>query len=479
MGMFEATLGMPMSTVTTNGMPAVDVTGSKVLDLFYNIGSSRNNPGITSTFYSALGHDPLLSLKCLFWARDVRGGAGERQTFRTIIKELENSHPNYVIANMVNIAEYGRWDDLLIFTRSDVKAAAYKTIYTALMNGNGLCAKWMPRKGNVAVELRNAMKMTPKRYRKLLVGLSNTVEQKLCAQEFTAIEYGKLPSVASARYQAAFQRHDPQGYTAYKDALKDGTQKINANAVFPHDVLRPLFSGKGEVEVVTAQWAALPNYVGDRKILPISDVSGSMTCKASGSLTCLDVSISLGLYLADKNTGSFNGVIGTFHSEPALYKVEGDIAAKVNTITHAAWGGSTNIEKTFQMVLKHATTHNVPAEDMPEAIMILSDMQFDQAHGRYDYVQSQHVADWSPTVIQMIKKQYEDAGYKMPLLVFWNLNAGYGNQPGTAYENGVVMISGFSPAIMKAVLAGDFDNISPESLMLDVLNSQRYSAVVV
>ena len=474
MGMFEATLGLPVRVETTNGMAALDVTGSKVLDLFYNIGSSRNNPEIVSTFYQAFGHDPLLAMKCLFWARDVRGGAGERKVFRDLMVSLESSHPMVVKKNIKLIPEMGRWDDLFVFTRPDIKSAAFELIEVALKAGNGLCAKWMPRKGADAVLLRNFMGLSPKAYRKLLVGLSNTVEQKLCAQEFTAIEYGKLPSVASSRYQATFGRHDPAGYSKYKEGLAKGTEKINAGAVFPHDVLRPLFSGKGEPEVVTAQWNALPNYVGDKRILPISDVSGSMTCTASGSLTCLDISISLGLYLADKNTGGFHGVVGTFDDTPALYKLEGDIVTKVNTIRHAPWGGSTNIEGTFQAVLSHAKRNAVPAEDMPEVILILSDMQFNQATGN-----TRGRSTYNPTVIEMIRSQFQDAGYTMPGLVFWNLNASYGNQPGSAYENGVVMISGFSPSIMKPVLAGDFGNITPEALMLDVLNAPRYAEITI
>jgi hypothetical protein len=343
-----------------------------------------------------------------------------------------------------------------------------------IMRGQ-ICAKWLPRenssKGDVAKELMSFMRLSPRAYRKLLANMSNTVEQKMCAQDWSNIEYSHVPSVAAARYQQAFGRHDETGYAKYKEKLKTGEAKINASVIFPHDVVRSVYSG--DVEVANAQWNALPNYVGDRKILPVSDVSGSMSCKAGNSkTTCMDVSIALGLYLASKNTGAFKDVICTFSEQPELMTVEGDLATKVAQLGNANWGGSTNLEATFQLILKKAVEHNVPQIDMPELVVILSDMQFNDACNSYGSV-------YNPTAIEMIRSQYADAGYVMPGLVMWNLNGAYGNAPSTSTENGIVMVSGFSPMIMKAVLACDFDSITPEAMMLSVLESERYAAVQV
>jgi len=452
-------------TTTTNGMEAFDGTGSKVLDVFYNIGSARNNPEIVSQFMTAFRSNKLLTMKCLFWARDVRGGSGERKVCRDVIQTLEVVDPDVLLKNLKLVPVYGRWDDLLVFNSRQMQNAAYAVISDALMNADGLCAKWQPRKGPIANALRSFMRMSPKAYRKLLVNLSNTVEQKLCAQEYSEINYEHVPSVAAARYQKAFLRHDEAGYNAYKEALKAGTAKINASVVFPHDVTRGLHNG--DATVASAQWAALPNYVGDRKILPVSDVSGSMMCQASGSVTCLDVSIALGLYLADKNTGVFKDVIATFSTSPELLKVEGDLAAKFEQLRNANWGGSTNLHATFKLILDMAVANNVPQSDMPEIVIVLSDMQFDAADRRGD------------TALSMARDMYRVAGYTMPGLVFWNLRGEYGNSPSTKQERGVVMVSGFSPAIMKAVLACDFDKISPEAMMLEVLLSDRYAEVTV
>ncbi len=466
----------PNMTTTTNGMAALDKTGSKLVDLFFSIGSARNNPEIAKTFFTAFGENKLLAMKCLFWARDVRGGAGERQTFRNILVELENVDLTSVLKNMKLIPEFGRFDDLLVFTNVHARKLALKVFGDAILAGNGLACKWAPRKGNDAVALTKQLGLSPKQYRKLIVQGSNTVEQKLCAQEYSQIEYSKLPSIAAARYQNTFNKHDLDRYTQYKEALKSGDAKINANAIFPHTIVKSVFHG--DSEVASAQWEALPNYVGDKKILPVSDVSGSMTCSAGGNTTCMDVSIALGLYLAAKNTGPFKDLICTFNSEPEFVKPEGDLATKVAQLQNAPWGGSTNIEKTFELILGKATEGNAKQEDMPEYVVILSDMQFDQATRNYGSFRSVSQG-YNPTALEMIRHKYEVAGFSMPVLVFWNLNASYGNAPATSSENGIVMISGFSPSIMKAVLAMDIDSISPYSMMMSVLDSDRYSMVTV
>lgn len=474
---FAQAVNAPSMTQTTNGMEAYDSTGDKLVNLFFNIGSSRNNPAVVHDFITAFGHNKLLAMKALFWARDIRGGAGERNTFRSILQTLELVDPSAVLKNLHLVAEYGRWDDLLVLHVPAIRRQALKLFADAIVAGNGLACKWAPRKGIDAVALTKTLKMTPKQYRKTIVAGSNTVEQKMCAQQWTDIEYGKLPSVASARYQSAFMKHDEAGYNEYKEALKSGAAKVNANAIFPHDVLRAFKTGKGDVAVADAQWNALPNYIGDRKIMPISDVSGSMGVRASGSVSCMDVSIALGLYLASKNTGVFKDLILTFDDTPILFQVEGDLAAKYAQLANAPWGGSTNFQASFDLILRKAIENNVPQEEMPEAIVCLSDMQFNEADcSRWNR------SEFNATAIEMIRLQYEQAGYKMPVLVFWNLNAQYGNFPSTSTENGIVMISGFSPAIMKSVLAFDFDEvnkITPMSVMLETLNSSRYEAVTV
>jgi hypothetical protein len=349
--------------------------------------------------------------------------------------------------------------------KGDLRQSAFRLIGKAIKDGNGLCAKWMPRKGPDAVELRTALGMSPKQYRKTLVGLTKVVETAMCSKDWSNIEFAHVPSVAAARYQKAFDKNAHDKYKAYRDALVKGDVKINASAIFPHDVIKSISTGMADV--AKAQWEALPNFLGDQKILAMCDVSGSMGCSAGGNTTCMDVSIALGLYVADKLTGPYKDTFLTFNDRPELQTLHGDIVAKVNQLRRASWGMNTNIEAAFKLILDTAIRGQAPQSDMPDILLILSDMQFDRC------------TKWSETMQDMMKRKYAEAGYKAPAVVFWNLNAAYGNGPATQFDKGVMLVSGFSPAILKAVLSADLDDISPWALMVNVLNGERYSPVVV
>ena len=451
----------PVTARTTNGMKAQTSAMNPVVDLFYNIGASRGKD-ITIQFERAYAHDPILATKVALWARDVRGGAGERKLFRDILLHLENLHPDMLKRVLPHVATFGRWDDLLIFKSKEFKALAYTIIGDALRAGNGLAAKWMPRKGETAIELRNFFGMTPKQYRKSLVGLTNVVETPMCAKQFDTIEFGKIPSLAAARYQKAFGRNAPAAYTAYKAALENGTAKVNAAAVYPYDVIKSIRTG--DKAVAKAQWAALPDYMTDANVLPMVDVSGSMGCPAGGNpnLTCMDVAVSLGLYCADKNKGAFKDAFLTFSERSKLEVLKGDILSKYAQLSRAEWGMSTNLHSAFDAILKVATTQNVPQADMPKTLLILSDMNFNQCV-RFD-----------DSAFEMIARKYKDAGYEMPNIVFWNLNAS-GHVPVSFDQRGVALVSGFSPAIMKSILGGK--EFSPEAIMLQTIGAERYNVL--
>jgi len=213
-----------------------------------------------------------------------------------------------------------------------------------------------------------------------------------------------------------------------------------------------------------AQWDALPNYVGDASIMPIVDVSGSMSCPAgkSGNVTCMDVSISLGLYLADKNKGVFKDTFLTFSDKPELVTLKGNIVDKVAQMSKSDWDMSTNLHAAMDKILSVAVKGSVPASDMPAMLLILSDMQFDQC-ARYD-----------DSAMQMIERKFADAGYTAPQIVFWNLNSS-DNVPVKADKSGAALVSGFSPSIMTSLLAADLDQFTPEGIMLKTVMSDRYS----
>lgn len=466
---FAQAISTQSTTVTTNGMAALDHTGNALTDLFFAIGSARNNQdGIAVQFAKAFGLDPLTATKILFWSRDVREGAGERQTFRNLLNQLEQTQQSVVIKNIHLIPHFGRWDDLFSLKSNACRQAAFCLIADTLTNqsdGFQLCAKWTPRKGKDAVELRNFMKLSPKAYRKMLVHSTNVVETAMCAQDWTKINYEQVPSIAAKQYANAFGKHDPQGYSTYKDALVKGEAKINASAIFPHDIVHSV--RRGDAVIAQAQWNALPNYLGDDYILPVVDVSGSMDCPigSGSSVTCMSAAIALGLYVANKQKGAFHNVFCTFSAEPQLINLAGEsLVGHIDQMESSDWGMNTNLEAVFNLVLRKAIENNVPQNEMPKIILIMSDMQFDQCAVEPNF-----------RAIDMIRHSYNTSGYEVPKVVFWNLNAAYGNAPVSFKEDGTALISGFSPSIMKSVLAAE--EITPWAVMWKTISSDRYNGV--
>lgn len=459
----NAARNIPVEARTLNGMKAQESTLRAVTDLFYNIGAMRGKQ-VVPQFERALQEDQDLALRVALWARDARGGAGERKLFRDILVHLEEFYPEILTDTkfLSKVPELGRWDDLLVFQTVAIKARAFGLIRDALFASNGLCAKWMPRKGGVAVELRNFLGLTPKTYRKTLVGLTNVVETPMCAKNYDAIDYSHVPSLAMSRYMKTFHKNDESRFVAYRNALVKGETKINASAVYPYDVIKSLRFG-GDNAVCNEQWKALPDYIDDTNILPMVDVSGSMSCAAGGNpnLSCMDVALSLGLYCADKNKGAFKDMFLTFSESPELLTVSGPLSSKLNQMQRSKWGMNTNLHKAFDRVLNVAQSGKVPQEDMPQVVLILSDMQFDQC------------AKFDDSAMQMIERKYEAAGYTVPVIVFWNLHA-YGNAPVSFDKRGVALVSGFSPAIMKAILGADLSTLTPESLVRDAVGIARY-----
>ena len=465
--------------LTENGMATNSTSLDSVVDLFYNIGAMRGpyKERLITTFSKAFYQDPTRAMKILFWARDVRGGAGERQVFRDIMKYLAKSHPEALTKNLSLIPEYGRWDDLLTLVGTQLETEAFLLIQGALASENGLCAKWMPRKGPIASKLRNFMGNSPKQYRKTLVNLTKVVESQMCAKEWDQIEFSKLPSVAAARYQNAFVKNARDSYFKYLDSLLKGEAKINAGAVYPYDIVKSL--KRGNEEVSSEQWNALPNWMegSDEMILPMVDVSGSMSAVASGSTSCMDVAISLGLYISERNNGPFKDSILTFDSSPKLEVLSGSLSERMMQLAYADWGMNTNLEAAFRLILEQAVKHNVSVDEMPDKILILSDMEFDQATESLDrsWGRRNDIPAWNPTAQQMIEKMYAESGYKMPKIVYWNLQSRNGGVPVRFDADGTALISGFSPAIMQSVLGSE--DFNPVSIMEKTIMSERYEKV--
>lgn len=460
---------------TTNGMKARESTANALVDFFFNAGASRGK-SITPLFVAAIAEDRELALRLAAWLRDARGGAGERELFREILRYLEKNDAEAAAALIPMIPELGRYDDLLVFTNDTLKSKAFTLLGDALRNKNGLAAKWTPRKGALAAEIRTFFGMTPKQYRKSLVTLTNVVETAMCSGDWDTINYSHVPSLAHARYKKAFGRHGTT-YADYVNRLVKGEAgvKVNAGAVFPYDVLKGRINAYGvafnqtELDLIQKQWEALPNFIGDARVLPLVDVSGSMGSPAGGTtsksmLTCLEVAVSLGLYFADKNKGAFKDTFLTFSGNPELLHLKGGINQKIDQMVKSSWDMNTDLHKAFDKILTTAVKGKVSQEEMPETLVIFSDMQFDRCT-RYD-----------DTAQQMIERKYANAGYVLPKIVFWNLNSS-GHAPVKFNTTGVALVSGFSPAIAASILGADPDAFTPEAIMLKTIMQDKYKVL--
>lgn len=462
----------------SEGIAALASSLNECVNLFFQVGAMRGKDknALLQMFSKAYSENPLVATKVLFWARDARGGAGERQIFRDILEYLVVNSTDVVRKNLSLIPEFGRWDDILLLVGTEVEGDVFDLIKTELDNENGLCSKWMPRKGKVANAIRRSFKVSPKVYRKTLVELTSVIETAMCAKDYSGVDYSKLPSLASSRYQKAFLRNDEVGYGEYKTALESGEAKVNAGAVYPYDIIKSMNFG-GDKVVNNAQWESLPNFMegSEERVLPVVDVSGSMSCSAGGNdnLTCMDVAISLGMYISERNEGNFKDAFVTFSSNPQLQYLKGTLEQRLNQLRRAEWGMNTDINAVFELILNQAKMYNIPQDKMPTKILILSDMQFNSAtNSRWG-----NQSDWNPSAQDMIESKYEDAGYNKPDVVYWNLNASMGNFPVEFDKMGTAMVSGFSPSILKSLLSGK--SMTPESILMETVGSERYSLITI
>ena len=459
-------------TKTENGMSTNSTSLSHCLDLFFRSGAMRKSSPleITTLATKAFSEDPIRTVKVLFWTRDIRGGAGERRFFRISMRHLSNLFPSKMTSVLPLIPEYGRWDDLVSLEGTKVEKEVFSIIEGALLNKDALCAKWMPRKGSFANNLRKYLGWTPKQYRKTLVNLTKVVETQMCAKKFNDIEYSKVPSLAMSRYGMAFRRNDEKRFEEYIKNLEDKKEgvKVNTAAVYPYDVIKGMRQGN---KVSQSQWDGLPNYMENsrERVLPLVDVSGSMDQSCGGNLTCLDVALSLGLYISERNIGPYQNHFITFSESPSLQHLSGGLKERLEQLETADWDMNTDLEATFSLILDQAIEHEVSPEEMPTQLLILSDMEFDQATDSYN-------GEWNNTAQEMIVEKYNKAGYEMPNIVYWNIQSRGSNIPVRFDEDGTALVSGFSPSILKSLLSGS--KMNPLDIMDSTIFNARYDKIL-
>lgn len=454
-------------TYTQNGMKINKSSNSAIVDLFFAIGASRGKD-ILPLFQRAVAEDMDLAIRVALYARDVREGMGERKLFRDIVRDF--AHTDFEAAKRVvtRVPDLGRFDDLFAFVGTPVEKEALDLFQFHLESGNALAAKWAPREKSanraLAAKLRKHMGLKPREYRKMLANATTVVETQMCAQSWGDIEFSHVPSVASARYQRAFLRNDEARYRAYLGALEKGDPnvKINAGAVYPYDIVRSLYTGN--VTAAQEQWKALPDWIpNDRSFVPLIDVSGSMGVRVSGNVSAMDIAVSLGLYCAQNAKSAFKDKFITFTSDPSWIDVGGmKLKQAVETTRRAPWGMSTDVEKAYELIVNTAVKYNVPPEDMPEFLIIFSDMQFNSA------------TRGANSVNKNIRQKFEAAGYEVPKIVYWNLRDYGANTPVEFTKDGVALVSGFSPSLMKSVLSMDTAKFTPLNIVLETVMKPRY-----
>lgn len=477
--------------LTENGAIAHSTTNSSLLDFFAQAGAmrSRSEEDIISEFTKAFAEDKLLALRALFYFRDAREGQGERRLFRIIIKYLAHHHTEVLKKNLHLIAFYGRWDDVYELFDTPLESHVGILIKNQLnadlyAENPSLLAKWLhsentssSKSKRLGTKTRLMLGLSSKKYRKTLSRLRekiNVVERKMSANDWCTIDYSTVPSKASLQYRNAYLRHDKSGYESFIEGLENGTQKINTKTLYPYELVSKVNYAKGwggrndmsptEERLVNQMWEHLPDYIGDKKenSIAVIDVSGSMYG------TPIEVAISLGLYMAERNKGLFHNHFFTFSKSPKLQEVKGTtFCEKVRNIADADWGYNTDIEAVFDLLLQTAVKNNLPQDEMVSKLYIISDMEFDRADSLFGSRQD--------TMFNIIREEYRQKGYRMPELVFWNVDARNSQFPVTVNDYGVQLVSGCSPTLFQQIMEGK----NAYDLMIDILNSERYQHITI
>jgi len=486
---------------TENGAIGYSTSGKELLDMNFAIPKYRsaNVDKIRNDFNKAYFENPTLAIAWVFYVRDVRGGLGERRLFRICMRELADINEEMFIELLPLVSEYGRWDDIFewVGINEDINSAIanivkkqfYKDFFNMQENFPiSLLAKWLPTE-NCSNHIRKAkakwamsvLELSPKAYRKAVSSLRkylDVVEIKTSNNDWSEIDYNTVPSNANLKYANAFMKHDEERRTKYLEDLKSGVKdvKINSSVLYPHDIVARYMSDgwytrevKSYDETLEQLWKALPNLVKeDTNTLVVADGSGSMTCKIGNSnVSALSVANALAIYFAEHNKGEFANKYITFSNRPQLVDLSNatTLRDKLKIADSHNEVANTNIEKVFDLILRTAINNNYTQSDMPNNIVIISDMEFDyMTDGNTDKAMFDAFAD-----------KYAEHGYKLPRLVFWNVNSRTNTIPIQQNESGVDLISGFSVNLVNMVLSSETD---PYKALVHELIRERYYPVL-
>lgn len=472
---------------TWNGAECLTSTSNACLDFFGRIGAMRQasiNEKL-DLFDAAYREDPDSAMKLLFYTRDIRGGYGERDAFNEIFAHLAATHKDSVIKNIPNVLEYGRAKDLYSLIGTPAESAMWSFVReqfeldkSNLVQGKpvSLLAKWLATPNASSPKTAELGVLTAKKlgynfksmaqYRKTLVALRKAIdipEAKMSTDRWDEIVYENVPSKCNIQNREAFKRHDGVRYEKFISQVQSGEVKMNMTTANPCDIMQKVANGDNGVEINT-MWKSLSKI--STKALAVVDTSGSMTWGTTNGVKPITVAVALGIYFAQNNVGQFKNKFFTFSGNPSLIEIKGDSLGQMyGQICRAEWGNSTDLEAVFDKILEMGIRYHIAPEDMPESICVISDMQIND----YGY------HNGGLTFTDVMKIRYEQAGYKLPHVIYWNVNASNPTFHAAKSDNGVSLVSGYSPNIMKQVM----DNIgkTPMDLMNDILTSDRYKNI--
>ena len=470
-------------TYTENGAVTLRSTSSECLDMFATIGALRSasKADICDRFMRAYAEDPDLAMKILFYARDIRGGLGERQVFRTLIVWLAENEQASLVRNLKFVAEYGRWDDMLALLDTPAEQESvsvlreqFESDMKALESGEAvsLLGKWLPSVNasnretvRQAKKLAKAFNMKEADYRKAVSALRreiSIIENKLREGDYS-FDYSKQPSKAMFRYRRAFMRNDGARYSAFMHRVSLGEAVLHTGTLMPYEIVKKAYkANEEERRFLDVTWNALEDFTGEENALVVADGSGSMYW--GGNPLPAEVAQSLAIYFAERNCGAFRGHFITFSMTPQLVGIKGrDITEKVRYCGSFNECANTDLKAVFELVLRTALKNRVSQEELPDTLYIISDMEFDRCAKNADI-----------TNFEYAKALYRRYGYKLPRVVFWNVQSRNSQQPVKSNEQGVALVSGFTARIFSQVMSGEMD---PYTNMMNVIGSERYEKI--
>lgn len=487
-------------SITENGALGFRTSGKELVDFNFGIASMRNSSEeeIKERFLKVWNEEPFLALRFIFFARDCREGLGERRLARICLREIGALQPNSLIKNLSLIPEYGRWDDVieLLSINNSIDEEIFKLIKHQLLKDIdgitknkpiSLLGKWLPSENasslktkQLAKVVRKGLNMNSKSYRQLLSKLRkhiNIVERQMCAGEWDKINYESVPSIANLRYRNCFLRNDETRRREFLKELQNGKAKINASVSTPVDIVGAYNHGDyykiREIDnTLEEMWKNLSE-VEVNNTLVVADGSGSMTLHSQGNITPLAVANALAIYTAERNKG-FEGQFMTFGRDPQFVSINhlNTLKDKINLVNEYNDCGNTDIEKVFRVILNTAKSNNYKQEDLPERVLIISDMEFDS--GMYFGSNKYENASEQKQLFTKIQEGFETEGFKLPKLIFWNVASRTGTIPVRENDLGVGLVSGFSQQILKMVMSNKLD---PFEIIVEQLLSERYEPI--